>query len=75
MIELDCAIVQSLLADVRYEFITDTGAVAAVILATAQNYQVDELVIGKRGGFGQFLVGSVSQSVLETSAIPVVIVE
>lgn len=67
--------VKMLLADIRYEFIVDSGAITETILTTAQQHLVDELVIGKRGGFGQFLVGSVSQSVLEMSAIPVVIVE
>ncbi|MBE9030482.1 cation:proton antiporter [filamentous cyanobacterium LEGE 11480] len=66
---------QTVLADIRHKFITDTGAVAEAILATAQQSEIDELVIGKRGGFGQFLVGSVSQAVLEASTIPVVIVE
>ncbi len=66
---------QKLLADIRYRLILSAGVVPEVILATAQQYNVAELVMGKRNSLDQFLVGSVSQAVLETSAIPIVIVE
>ncbi|XHX79571.1 MAG: cation:proton antiporter [Stenomitos frigidus ULC029] len=68
---------QSLLTDIRYRFMTVEGTVAEAIVRTAQDYNVDEIVLGKHGHqpLGSVLVGSVSQAVLETSPIPVVIVE
>jgi len=68
---------QLLLADIRYRFMTVEGAVAETIVHTAQDYKVDEIVIGKRGhrSLDQVLVGSVSRSVLELSPVPVIIVE
>jgi NhaP-type Na+/H+ or K+/H+ antiporter len=67
---------QALLADIRYRLIMASGAVPEVIIATAQQYNVAELVIGKRSGLVEkLLVGSVSQTLLETCAIPVMLVE
>lgn len=68
---------QILLADIRYRFITVEGLVAETIVHTAQDHKVDEIVMGKRGhrSLEQVLVGSVSRSVLETSPIPVIVVE
>uniref|UniRef100_A0A832H514 Sodium:proton antiporter n=1 Tax=Oscillatoriales cyanobacterium SpSt-402 TaxID=2282168 RepID=A0A832H514_9CYAN len=69
--------IQTILADIRYQFITVEGSVSEAIVHTAQTYQVDEIVIGKRGHqpLDSVLVGSVSQAVLESSPIPVVIVD
>jgi NhaP-type Na+/H+ or K+/H+ antiporter len=68
---------QRLLADIRYRFITTLGAVPEAIVTTAQNYQVDQIIIGKRGHrpIDEVLIGSVSQSVLEMSRFPVLVVE
>jgi len=67
---------QLLLADIRYRFMTGEGTVSEAILRTAQDYNVDEIVLGKRGHqpLDTVLVGSVSQAVLESSAIPVMVV-
>jgi NhaP-type Na+/H+ or K+/H+ antiporter len=68
---------QTLLADIRYRFITVEGSVSEAIVRMAQEYKVDEIVIGKRGHqlLDDVLVGSVSQAVLESSPIPVMVVE
>ncbi|MBD2074236.1 cation:proton antiporter [Phormidium sp. FACHB-592] len=68
---------QLLLADIRYRFMTVEGTAAEAIVRTAQDYNVDEIVLGKRGHqpLDTVLVGSVSQAVLESSAIPVMVVE
>lgn len=68
---------QSLLADIRYQFLAVEGSVSETILDRAQHYQINEIILGKRGHqpWEDVLVGSVSQSVLESSPIPVIIVE
>jgi len=68
---------QAILADIRHRFITVEGSVSEAIVRTAQDYKVDEIVIGKRGHrpLDEVLVGSVSRSVLESSPIPVIVVE
>lgn len=68
---------RSLLADIRYQFIAIEGTVAETIVRTAQERNVDEIVIGKRGhrAIDDVLVGSVSQAVLEASSIPVIMIE
>ncbi|MEM1241409.1 MAG: cation:proton antiporter [Cyanobacteria bacterium P01_H01_bin.26] len=65
------------LADIRHQFITTSGAIPTEILLTAQDYGAAEIVMGKRGHrhLEDFLVGSVSRTVVETSPLPVVIVE
>ncbi|MFG6105791.1 cation:proton antiporter [Leptothoe sp. EHU-05/26/07-4] len=68
---------QQHLADIRHQFITTSGAIPTEILRTAQDYGVAEIVMGKRGNrhLENLLVGSVSRAVVETSPLPVVIVE
>ncbi|NJR74507.1 MAG: universal stress protein, partial [Scytonema sp. CRU_2_7] len=68
---------QRLLADIRHKFMTTTGSVPEEIVHFAQDHQVAEIVMGKRGHqpWDQVLVGSVSQAVLESSPIPVILVE
>ncbi|AFZ34046.1 sodium/proton antiporter, CPA1 family [Stanieria cyanosphaera PCC 7437] len=66
-----------ILADIRHQFIATFGSVPEEIVLTAQKHEVTEIVIGKRGHrpFDEVLVGSVSQSVLEMSQFPVLVVE
>ncbi|MDP5338038.1 MAG: cation:proton antiporter, partial [Nodularia sp. (in: cyanobacteria)] len=68
---------QRLLADIRHQFIAITGSIPEEIIRVAQDYQVADLVMGKRGhqSWDQVLVGSVSQAVLASSPIPVILVE
>ncbi|WP_193196801.1 cation:proton antiporter [Nostoc sp. MG11] len=67
-----------LLSDIRYEFLTTmTGAVSEEIIRIAQENHATAIVMGKRGHqpWEQVLIGSVSQAVLETSPIPVILLE
>lgn len=68
---------QRLLADIRHEFCLASGPLAETIVDIAQERQVTDIVLGKRGHrpWEQVLVGSTSQAVLETSSIPVILVE
>ncbi|MEG4083762.1 cation:proton antiporter [Microcoleus sp. POL10_C6] len=68
---------QRILSDIRYEFLSLSGTVPEEIIRVAQARQVAYIAIGKRGHqpWEQVLVGSVSQAVLETSPIPVILVE
>jgi len=68
---------QRILSDIRYEFLSLSGTVPEEIIRVAQARQVTYIAIGKRGHqpWEEVLVGSVSQAVLETSPIPVLLVE
>lgn len=68
---------QRILADIRHRFVTANGSVPEAIVRTAEDYGVAEIVIGKRGHrpVEEVWVGSVSQAVLESSTIPVMVVE
>ncbi|MEA5572321.1 cation:proton antiporter [Calothrix sp. UHCC 0171] len=68
---------ERLLADIRYKFVTLTGSVPEQIVQAAIDYQVSEIIMGKRGAksWEQVLIGSVSQTVIESSSIPVLVVE
>ncbi|MEN9216922.1 MAG: cation:proton antiporter [Gloeomargarita sp. HHBFW_bins_162] len=66
---------ERLLADIRYEFRTQEGAVVETILRTAEAIGATEIILGKRGQRPELLVGSVSQTVLESSLFPVLIIE
>lgn len=67
---------QRLLSDIRYRFITVTGSVPEQIIRTAQEYQVADIIMGSgHQPWEQVLVGSVSQAVLESSPVPVILVE
>jgi NhaP-type Na+/H+ or K+/H+ antiporter len=70
-------IARRLLADIRYQFITVAGSVPEEIVSTAREYRVTEIVMGKRGHqtWEQVLLGSVSRTVLESSPIPVILIE
>ncbi|WP_250123749.1 cation:proton antiporter [Chroococcidiopsis sp. CCMEE 29] len=66
-----------LLSDIRHEFMTLSGSVPEEIVRVAQARRVSDIVMGKRGhqAWEEVLVGSVSQAVLESSPIPVILVE
>ncbi|MEO1376622.1 MAG: cation:proton antiporter [Cyanobacteria bacterium J06635_10] len=68
---------QRILADIRHQFITVTGSIPEEIIRVAGEYQVADIIIGKRGHqpWEKVLVGSVSQAVVESSLIPVILVE
>ncbi len=68
---------QRLLADIRHQFVTVTGSIPEEIIRVAKDYQVTDIVMGKRGhqSWQEVLVGSVSQAILESSSIPVILVE
>ncbi|NRB08606.1 MAG: cation:proton antiporter [Richelia sp.] len=68
---------QQLLSDIRHQFITTTGNIPEEIINTAQEYEATDIIIGKRGyqPWERVLIGSVSQAVLESSSIPVILVE
>ena len=64
------------LADIRHRLLIMPGAVPETILEIAQQYGVAEIVMGKRSnGLQKILMGSVSQAVLESSSLPLVLVE
>ena len=76
IIELELKTKQ-LLLDIRHKFITVTGTVPEEIIRIAQEYNTTAIIMGKRGHqpWEKVLIGSVSQTVLETSHIPVILVE
>ncbi len=67
---------QTLLADIRHRLMTVTGTVPEEILRIAGEFQASEIVIGRHGkaGWERLWVGSISQAVLASSSIPVLIV-
>lgn len=69
--------IHQILLDVPHQFVVVKGAVSDSLLATAQQYQADEIIMGKKGHrpWQQVFVGSVSRAVLATSTIPVLLVE
>ena len=68
---------QKLLSDIRYKFITVTGTIPEEIIRIAQEHNATAIIMGKRGyqPLQKVIIGSVSQAVLETSPIPVILVE
>lgn len=69
--------IQRLLSDVRYQFLCLPGSVPEEIVKIAEERRVTDIIMGKRGHqlWQDVLIGSVSQGVLETSTIPVILVE
>ncbi|MGB3640115.1 MAG: cation:proton antiporter [Rivularia sp. (in: cyanobacteria)] len=67
---------QRLLADIRHQFITVTGSIPEEIIRVAKDYQVTDIVMGKRGhqSWDKILMGSVSQTVLKSSSIPIILI-
>lgn len=68
---------KQLLADIPHEFIITEGIVPEEIIRVAEEYGAVEIVMGKRGNRSgeNVLVGSDLQAVLETSFLPVMVVE
>ncbi|AUT04383.1 sodium:proton antiporter [Nostoc sp. CENA543] len=68
---------KKILSDIRYEFITVNGAIPETIIQIAETYQATAIIMGKRGHqpWEKVLIGSVSQAVLESSQIPVILLE
>jgi NhaP-type Na+/H+ or K+/H+ antiporter len=68
---------KQILADIRHQFITAEGTVPEEILRVARESGAGEIVMGKRGhhSLEDVLMGSVSQMVLESSVLPVMVVE
>ncbi|MCG9886873.1 MAG: cation:proton antiporter [Cyanobacteria bacterium] len=68
---------QKTLADIRHQLILRTDPIPEAILTAAEQYQVSEIILGKRGdrAIDQVIMGSVSQAILETSPIPVLLVD
>jgi NhaP-type Na+/H+ or K+/H+ antiporter len=62
-------ICEQVLADLRYELIVKTGNITEGIVNTAMEYGATGIIVGK-----QRVLGSVSQTVLETSPIPVTVI-
>lgn len=62
-------------AGVEVHVLDDSGDAAERILATADDREVDEIVVGgrKRSSVGKAIFGSVTQAVLRGTSIPVVV--
>lgn len=69
--------INTLLADINHQVLIVEGVITEEILRVSQEFQVKEIIMGKRGhkNWHELLIGSVSQTVLESSPIPVIIVE
>ncbi|QHV01477.1 cation:proton antiporter [Synechocystis sp. CACIAM 05] len=67
---------KQILADIRHQWITTEGVVPEQILRIAGERGAAEIIIGKRGHsiLDDVLLGSVSQYLLETSVLPVMVV-
>ena len=66
----------SILADIHYKFLVKEGSIPEEIVKLGQEYQVAEIIIGKDNDqWDNIWMGSVSQTVLETSPIPVMLVK
>ncbi len=71
------ALNQRLLADIPHQFSQQPGSVPETILRMAEAIGASDIVMGKRKvtALERAKIGSVSQTVLESSPIPVVVVE
>ncbi|MGB5975164.1 MAG: universal stress protein, partial [Nodosilinea sp.] len=67
---------QQTLADIRHRVVVLPGVVAELIVSTAAANDVAEIIVGKRssGPLADVVLGSVSRTVLETSPLPVLVV-
>lgn len=65
-----------LMLDIPHQLIIVNGSIPETIVNLAQEYQVTDIIMGQRGHQlkENLLLGSVSQAVLESSTIPVILV-
>jgi NhaP-type Na+/H+ or K+/H+ antiporter len=69
--------VKQILADIRHQFLILRGSIPESIIHTAQNYGETEIIMGQQNQYpdNTLVIGSVTQKVLASSTIPVVIVK
>ncbi|QFZ93293.2 cation:proton antiporter [Synechococcus elongatus] len=69
--------IQRSLADIRYQFWLREGAIPETIDRCAQDWGADEIILGKheQPHLPEVRLGSVSQTLLDVSTIPVILVE
>ncbi|MGY6529187.1 MAG: cation:proton antiporter [Cyanobacterium sp.] len=68
-------LISQVLADIDYQFLVREGSTSETILRIAEDFRVSEIVMGKRNTHRDILMGSVSQNVLESSTIPVIVID
>ena len=67
---------QTLLVDIPHQFVVDIGSPPQRVAQAADAYQVDEIVMGKRGHQAQSpIVGSTTRAVVSMTQYPVMIVD
>lgn len=67
---------KTLLADINHRFIVKEGSISEEILGLAQEYQATEIILGQKTNISNpILTDTISQTVLETSTIPVMLVK
>lgn len=68
---------QTLLLDIRHQFITSHGPIPSAIQHVAEEHTVTEILMGQRNHkiWQLTVTGSVSQSMIATSQIPVLVIE
>ena len=65
-----------ILADIHYKFLVKEGSIPEEIVKSGQEYRVAEIIMGKDNDqWDNIWMSSVSQTVLETSPIPVMIIK
>ena len=68
--------ISSILADINHQFLVKEGAIPEEIVQLGLQYQVAEIIMGKDNDqWDNIWMSSVSQTVLETSPIPVMLVK
>jgi NhaP-type Na+/H+ or K+/H+ antiporter len=69
-------ITSNILADIHYQFVVKEGSIPEEIVQLGEEYQVAEIIMGKDNDqWDHIWMSSVSQTVLETSPIPVMLVK
>lgn len=69
-------ITNGILADIHYQFLVKEGSIPEEIVQLAEEYQVTEIIMGKDNErWDNIWMSSVSQTLLETSSIPVMLVK